>query len=190
MHSCAVQTQRYRGGARRLEPLPTFNILLLPHTCTNNYYQPFLHFLAAIYTLHNDRGLLAFPRLWETGTDGVGPLRGGALIERHGSRSSARHYPHLLLWFATCVITCLAYGWTWGCLWVSFTYWILWHVSTSHPTHPPPYYKHISTTPNITAMPAEASQNQWRQIISDLYATDNMLDLQCKPHTSTNHAEL
>ena len=68
---------------------------------------------------------------------------------------------HLLLWFVTGVVACLTYGLSLGCFWVSF----ILTEALLPPSHP--YPPLISATPDITAMPVKASQNQAAQTISD-----------------------
>ena len=102
---------------------------------------------------------LGHAKHWEVNTDGVWHL--GALIGWHGSRSSPRHWLHLLLWYLTGVVTCLAYAWLElkTFLGVFFP-----TAATTHPHHLSPI-TYLSTS-DITAMPVKASQNQVGQTIS------------------------
>ena len=64
------------------------------------------------------------------------------------------------------VVTCLVYGWSRGAYGYLFSNRI--PVATTHPHHPPTaHLPLISITPDITAVPLKASQNQVGQIISD-----------------------
>ena len=83
----------------------------------------------------------------EASTDGVGPPVGDLNRMTWIQKISQM----LALWFITGAVTCLAYGWSWGCLWVSLLTGYLLPPPQTLPTH-------ISTTPDITAMPVKASQ--------------------------------